>query len=132
MTTLVVVSHSDPQSLTQHVARSTADAIRDLGGDVDFADLHAENFDPRFAEADVNLFPRQRDSPGRRCSRAGPNRSCRRSDSRVSDVLVVDARTTQRLDRSSLRQRMGVRIHPGKRIREETGPTHRPPDSSRR
>lgn len=57
MTTLVVVSHPDPQSLTQHVARSTADAIRDLGGDVDFADLHAESFDPpRFAEADVNLF----------------------------------------------------------------------------
>ena len=36
MTTLVVVSHPDPQSLTQHVARSTADAIRDLGGDVIF------------------------------------------------------------------------------------------------
>ncbi|MDJ0110632.1 NAD(P)H-dependent oxidoreductase, partial [Rhodococcus erythropolis] len=56
MTTLVVVSHSDPQSLTQHVARSTADAIRDLGGDVDIADLHAENFDPRFSKDDVNLF----------------------------------------------------------------------------
>lgn len=56
MTTLVVVSHSDPQSLTQHVARSTSDAIRNLGGDVDIADLHAENFDPRFSKDDVNLF----------------------------------------------------------------------------
>lgn len=56
MTTLVVVSHSDPHSLTQHVARTTADAIRNMGGDVDIADLHAENFDPRFSKDDLNLF----------------------------------------------------------------------------
>lgn len=56
MTTLVVVSHSDPDSLTQHVAGTIAAAIRATGGDADIADLAAENFDPRFSEADLNLF----------------------------------------------------------------------------
>lgn len=56
MTALVVVSHSDPDSLTQHVARATAAAIRTTGGEVDIADLRAENFDPRFSEADLDLF----------------------------------------------------------------------------
>lgn len=56
MTALVVVSHSDPDSLTQHVARATADAIRAAGGEVDIADLNAENFDPRFSRADLALF----------------------------------------------------------------------------
>lgn len=56
MTALVVVSHSDPDSLTQHVARATADAIRATGSEVDIADLGAEEFDPRFSEADLNLF----------------------------------------------------------------------------
>nr|WP_314142829.1 NAD(P)H-dependent oxidoreductase [uncultured Rhodococcus sp.] len=56
MTALVVVSHSDPDSLTHHVARSVADAIRTAGGTVETADLAAENFDPRFAGDDLNLF----------------------------------------------------------------------------
>ncbi|NLE82445.1 MAG: NAD(P)H-dependent oxidoreductase [Rhodococcus sp.] len=56
MTSLVVVSHSDPESLTQHVARATAAAIRTTGGEVEIADLAAENFDPRFSEADLDLF----------------------------------------------------------------------------
>lgn len=56
MTALVVVSHSDPDSLTQHAARATADAIRATGGEVDIADLGVENFDPRFSEADLDLF----------------------------------------------------------------------------
>jgi len=56
MTALVVVSHSDPDSLTHSVARSISDAIRTTGGAVETADLAAENFDPRFAIADQNLF----------------------------------------------------------------------------
>ncbi|AJW40818.1 NADH oxidoreductase YRKL Flavodoxin 2 [Rhodococcus sp. B7740] len=56
MTALVVVSHSDPDSLTHHVARSVTDAIRTAGDTVETADLAAENFDPRFAGGDLNLF----------------------------------------------------------------------------
>lgn len=56
MSSLVVVSHPDPNSLTHHIARSTADAIRATGGSVEFADLTAENFDPRFSAADTALF----------------------------------------------------------------------------
>ncbi|MDV6259721.1 NAD(P)H-dependent oxidoreductase [Rhodococcoides yunnanense] len=56
MTALVVVSHSDPDSLTHHVARSISDAIRAAGVTVETADLAAENFDPRFATADLNLY----------------------------------------------------------------------------
>lgn len=56
MTTLVVVSHSDPDSLTQHVARATAEAIRAMGCEVDIADLGAENFDPRFSMGDLDLY----------------------------------------------------------------------------
>lgn len=56
MTTLVVVSHSDPESLTHHVAHTTADAIRAGGGEVEFADLATENFDPRFSDADLDLY----------------------------------------------------------------------------
>ena len=53
MSTLVVVSHSDPDSLTQHFARAVSDAV---DGDVEFADLAAERFDPRFEPADLDLF----------------------------------------------------------------------------
>ncbi|MGV8871182.1 MAG: NAD(P)H-dependent oxidoreductase [Rhodococcus sp. (in: high G+C Gram-positive bacteria)] len=56
MTALVVVSHSDPDSLTHSVARSISDAIRAAGGIVETADLAAENFDPRFATGDLNLY----------------------------------------------------------------------------
>ena len=56
MTALVVVSHSDPDSLTHHVARSVTDAIRTAGGSVETADLAAENFDPRFTGTDLGLF----------------------------------------------------------------------------
>lgn len=56
MSSLVVVSHSDPNSLTHHVARSTIDALVDAGDTVEFADLAAENFDPRFTRADLDLF----------------------------------------------------------------------------
>ncbi len=56
MASLVVVAHPDRDSLTQHVARAAFDAIRDTGGDVEFADLAAEDFDPRFTGADLNLY----------------------------------------------------------------------------
>lgn len=56
MNALVVVSHSDPDSLTHHVARSISDEIRTSGGTVETADLAAENFDPRFSIEDLNLF----------------------------------------------------------------------------
>ncbi|MCJ0891529.1 NAD(P)H-dependent oxidoreductase [Rhodococcus sp. ARC_M5] len=56
MTALVVVSHSDPGSLTHHVARSVSDAIRTAGGTVETADLAAEGFDPRYSDGDLNLF----------------------------------------------------------------------------
>ncbi len=56
MTSLVVVSHSDHNSLTHHAARATADAITAAGGRVEFADLAAEGFDPRFSSDDLNLY----------------------------------------------------------------------------
>ncbi len=56
MSSLVVVSHSDRDSLTHNAARAAFDAIRAAGGDVEFADLAAENFDPRFTGADLDLY----------------------------------------------------------------------------
>ena len=56
MVSLVVVAHSDRDSLTQHVARAAADAIQSAGEGVEFADLAAESFDPRFADADLSLY----------------------------------------------------------------------------
>ena len=56
MSSLVVVSHPDRDSLTHGAARAVCDAIRGAGGDVEFADLAAEGFDPRFTPADLALF----------------------------------------------------------------------------
>lgn len=56
MASLVVVAHSDRDSLTQSVARAASDAIRAAGGDVELADLAAENFDPRFTDSDLDLY----------------------------------------------------------------------------
>ncbi|AYJ47652.1 NAD(P)H-dependent oxidoreductase [Rhodococcus sp. P1Y] len=58
MSSLVVVSHSDPNSLTQHIAHATVDAIAATGGGVELADLTAENFDPRFSQADLDQYRR--------------------------------------------------------------------------
>lgn len=58
MSSLVVVSHSDPNSLTQHIAHATVDAIAATGGSVELADLTAENFDPRFSQADLDQYRR--------------------------------------------------------------------------
>ncbi|WP_072805021.1 NAD(P)H-dependent oxidoreductase [Rhodococcoides yunnanense] len=56
MNSLVVASHSDSNSLTHHIARATVDALRAAGGTVEFADLAAEQFDPRFSEGDLHLY----------------------------------------------------------------------------
>lgn len=56
MSSLVVVSHSDRNSLTYNAARAAFDAIRTAGGDAEFADLAAESFDPRFSAADLDLY----------------------------------------------------------------------------
>lgn len=56
MSSLVVVSHPVRDSLTNNAARAAFDAIRAAGGDVEFADLAAEGFDPRFTAGDVDLY----------------------------------------------------------------------------
>lgn len=56
MSSLVVVSHPDRESLTHVAARAAFDAIRAAGRDVEFADLAAEGFDPRFTAADLALY----------------------------------------------------------------------------
>ncbi|MDQ0642951.1 NAD(P)H-dependent oxidoreductase [Microbacterium murale] len=56
MSSLVVVSHADRTSLTHNAARAAFDAIQAAGGEVEFADLAAENFDPRFTAADLDLY----------------------------------------------------------------------------
>ena len=56
MSSLVVVSHPDPDSLTQHFARVIAQALRSAGDPAEFADLAAEGFDPRFIRDDLDLF----------------------------------------------------------------------------
>lgn len=56
MSSLVVVAHADPASLTQHMARSTVDALTSAGERVEFADLAAEGFDPRFDASDLAFY----------------------------------------------------------------------------
>ncbi|MGO2519837.1 MAG: NAD(P)H-dependent oxidoreductase [Microbacterium sp.] len=56
MTSLVVVAHADRESLTQRVARAAFDAIQRAGGEAEFADLAAEDFEPRFTGADLDLY----------------------------------------------------------------------------
>lgn len=63
MSSLVVVSHPDRESLTHGAARAAFDAIRAAGGDVEFADLAAEGFDPRFTAADLDLYRGKGDVP---------------------------------------------------------------------
>jgi NAD(P)H dehydrogenase (quinone) len=63
MTSLIVVAHADRESLTQRVAHAAADAIRAAGGDVELADLAAENFDPVFAHADLDAYRGKGETP---------------------------------------------------------------------
>lgn len=54
MSTLIVVAHPDPASLTHHVAKRLAATL--APGDVEVADLAAEGFDPRFSPADRHSY----------------------------------------------------------------------------
>ena len=56
MTALVVVAHPDSESLTHQLGRSISTALTDIGVDTGWADLHAENFDPRFTLADRQRY----------------------------------------------------------------------------
>lgn len=51
MHVLIVLAHPDPDSYTGAVARALRDGIA-ASATCEIADLHAENFDPRFSEAD--------------------------------------------------------------------------------
>ncbi|MFF6815283.1 NAD(P)H-dependent oxidoreductase [Streptomyces sp. NPDC012403] len=52
--TLLVTAHPDPNSLTHHVATRLASALRPRA--VEVADLHREQFDPRFTPADRRAY----------------------------------------------------------------------------
>jgi NAD(P)H dehydrogenase (quinone) len=52
--TLVVTAHPDPNSLTHHVAERLASELRPRA--VEVADLHREQFDPRFTTADRRAY----------------------------------------------------------------------------
>ncbi|OLS61782.1 NAD(P)H-dependent oxidoreductase [Pseudomonas putida] len=62
MHALIVVSHPDPQSLTQRVAAELAANISQPHS-FEIADLHAEGFDPRFNPDDLALFRDQSPVP---------------------------------------------------------------------
>lgn len=61
MSTLIVVAHPDPDSLTHSVAARLAAALPD--DRVEIADLAAEGFDPRFTVADRHSFLVGKDYP---------------------------------------------------------------------
>ncbi len=63
MHALVVVAHSDPQSLTQSLARQLAQSIVGTGHTAEIADLAAEGFDPCFGPADLAHFRRTASAP---------------------------------------------------------------------
>lgn len=61
MSTLIVVAHPDPSSLTHSVARRLAAALPESG--TELADLAAEGFDPRFSLADRHAYEVAGDFP---------------------------------------------------------------------
>ncbi|RXT24192.1 NAD(P)H dehydrogenase [Rhizobium leguminosarum] len=65
MHALIVVAHPDPRSLTHGVAAHLAEGVTlsDTGHSVEFADLAAEGFDPRFTAADLGLHLRDEAVP---------------------------------------------------------------------
>src|SRR5688500_11151025 len=63
MHALVVVAHTDPQSLTQSIARRVAESIVATGHTAEIADLAAEGFDPSFGPADHAHFGRTAPAP---------------------------------------------------------------------
>jgi NAD(P)H dehydrogenase (quinone) len=56
MTALVVVAHPDSESMTHQVGRRVSEALKQAGVDTALADLHAEQFDPRFTIDDRKLY----------------------------------------------------------------------------
>lgn len=58
MKALIVVSHPNANSLTHSIARSIARGVTDAGHEAAVADLAAENFDPRFIQADIDAHLR--------------------------------------------------------------------------
>ena len=65
MHSLIVVSHPDAQSLTHAVATAIGQGITGTNAQhsVEFADLNAEGFDPRFTLADHRHFLKQAPAP---------------------------------------------------------------------
>ncbi len=53
MHVLIVIDHPDPNSLTHALAKRFSEGAVNAGHTVEFADLHAENFDPRWSMADI-------------------------------------------------------------------------------
>ena len=57
MRVLVVVDHPDPQAFTAACARSFAAGAEAAGYQIEYADLHAEGFDPRWTQRDARNVP---------------------------------------------------------------------------
>jgi len=56
MHALIVFAHPDPQSLTHAVAARVGEGARAAGHSVEWADLAAEGFDPRYGQADHDAY----------------------------------------------------------------------------
>ena len=65
MHALIVVAHDDPRSLTHALAQQIAKGLSesDLSNTFEIADLHAEEFDPRFGVADWAVHHRESAPP---------------------------------------------------------------------
>ncbi|MFC3326232.1 NAD(P)H-dependent oxidoreductase [Mesorhizobium cantuariense] len=65
MHALIVVAHPNPGSLTHALARRVAEGISEANPlhTVEFADLAAEQFDPRFTSGDIGAHLRQMTAP---------------------------------------------------------------------
>lgn len=65
MHALIVIAHHDPRSLTHGVAAQIADGLTlaDPVNTVEFADLYAEGFEPRFGAADFAVHHREAQPP---------------------------------------------------------------------
>ncbi|MHC8287424.1 NAD(P)H-dependent oxidoreductase [Pseudomonas sp. XS1P51] len=66
MHTLIVVAHHDPRSLTHSLAAQIAEGLvmDDPDNTVEYADISAEGFDPRFGAADLAVHHREAPPPG--------------------------------------------------------------------
>ena len=53
MHVLIVIDHPDQNSLTHALAQRFAEGLDKKGHSFEFADLHAEGFDPRWSKADI-------------------------------------------------------------------------------